>query len=548
MDQPPDLGSLSKEEKIKLAFQAIKKPQELSVRRAAIVYNVPRSTLQDRRAGTRSTRDTHPKSSNLTKAEEQMLVQYIRKLDQQGLAPTLRSVEDMANQLRAARDADPVGPRWASNFVKREPGLKSRINRQRDRQRVLCSDQGVIGPWFDLVQNVKAKYGILDEDTYNFDETGFTMGVGNRVKVVTASERRTEPIGVQQGDREWVTLIAAINAMGWAIAPYLIFKAKNHDASWYPDLKPQWRIGVSDNGWTTNDIGVAWLRHFVEQIKGRRVGSHVLLILDGHESHKSLPFQDLCEENKIITLCMPPHSSHILQPLDVGCFAPLKQAYSREIRVLALDHIGRIDKKAFVATFAKIFEKAFSKANITASFEATGLVPSDPLMVLSKLDVKVRTPTPPLLGEPQWNPKTPTNADEIEAQSTLLRDRIRKHQGSSPTPMVEIVDQLQRGTAMLLHGQTLLTARVLQLEASNKAASERKSRKRKRIQKGGDLSKEEAEDLMAQCDVEAQVEGESRKGRARTGAGKRGKRHCKRCRETGHNSRTCRKDVLEVSN
>ena len=291
------------------------------MRRAAVVYKVSETTLRRRRAGTQSTRDTHPKSSNLTKAEEQTLVQYIRKLDQQGLAPTLRSVEDMANQLRAARDADPVGPRWASNFVKREFGLQSRMTRQRDRQRVLYSDQGVIGPWFDLVQNVKAKYGILDEDTYNFDETGFTMGVGNRVKVVTASERRTEPIGVQQGDREWVTLIAAINAMGWAIAPYLIFKAKNHDASWYPDLKPQWRIGVSDNGWTTNDIGVAWLRHFVEQIKNRRVGSYVLLILDGHESHKSIAFQNLCEKNNIITLCMPPHSSHILQPLDVGYFA-----------------------------------------------------------------------------------------------------------------------------------------------------------------------------------------------------------------------------------
>ena len=50
---------------------------------------------------------------------------------------------------------------------------------------------------------------------------------------------------------------------------------------------------------------------------------------------------------------------------------------------------------------------------------------------------------------------------------------------------------------MLLHRQTLLAARVLQLEALNKAASERKSRKRKRIQKGGDLSKEEAEDLIA---------------------------------------------------
>ena len=196
---------------------------------------------------------------------------------------------------------------------------------------------------------------------------------------------------------------------------------------------------------------------------------------------------------------------------------------------MALDHIGRIDKKAFIATFAKVFEKAFSKANITASFKATGLVPNDPSVVLSKFDVKVRTPTPPVSGGPQWNPKTSTNANEIAAQSTLLRDRVERHQGSSPTPMVEIVDQLQRGTAMLLHGQTLLAARVQQLEASNKAASERKSRKRKRIQKGGDLSKEEAEDLIAQWDVRVQIEGETREGRARAGAGKRGKRHCKRC-------------------
>jgi hypothetical protein len=98
---------------------------------------------------------------------------------------------------------------------------------------------------------------------------------------------------------------------------------------------------------------------------------------------------------------MPPHSSHILQPLDVGCFALLKRAYSKEIRVLALDHTGRIDKKASIATFSKVFDKAFSKVNILSSFRATGLVPNDPLVVLSKLDVKVRMPTPPLLGEPQ---------------------------------------------------------------------------------------------------------------------------------------------------
>ena len=227
----------------------------------------------------------------------------------------------MANQLLAARGARPVGLNWASTFVSRKHDLKTQLTRQRNWQRAMCSDIEVISPWFDLVQNVKAKYGILDKDTYNLDETGFTMGIGNRVKVVTASERRTQPIGIQQGDREWVTFIAGVNAMGWAISPYLIFKAKNHDASWYHDLNPRWRIGVSENGWTTNELGLLWLQHFIEEIKERRVGSHVLLIIDGHESHKSLAFQDLCEENKIITVCMPPHSSHILQPFDVGCCA-----------------------------------------------------------------------------------------------------------------------------------------------------------------------------------------------------------------------------------
>ena len=111
-----------------------------------------------------------------------------------------------------------------------------------------------------------------------------------------------------------------------------------------------------------------------------------------------------------------------------------------------------------------------------------------------------------------------------------------------------MVEQLRKGTEMILHSQTLLAARVVQLEASNKAASERRSRKKQRIQKGGDLSKHEAEDLIAQLDVGAQVEGEMREGRARTSVDKQCKSHCRRCSETGRNWRTCKKDVVCTSN
>jgi hypothetical protein len=531
MSQQPDLELLPREDGIILAIQAMKCNKELSQRRAATIYNVPESTLRTRRAKTTSRRDSHPNSSKLLRSEEEVLVQCIRRLDARGFAPTLSYIQEMANQLLAARGSNQVGEKWARNFVRRKPEIKSQISRPRDHRRVLCSNPAVISPWFDLVRNVKAKYGILDEDTYNFDETGFQVGVGGSVKVVTASERRLKPLSIQPGDREWITLIACINAMGWSIPPFFILKAKHHDKAWY-----------HKNGWTTNDLGLAWLKHFIQHTEARTVGSHRLLIIDGHESHKLLEFQNLCEESKIIALCMPPHASHILQPLDVGCFAPLKQAYRTEIRGLADSHINHVDKKAFLATFLAVYEKAVSKSNILLSFRATGLVPLDLEVVLSKLEVKPRTPTPPLPGPTSWQPKTPSNAVEIDSQTTLIIKRIRDHKSSSPDSIIEMILQVKKGSTLKDHSHTLLEARVATLEAANNAASERKKRKKKRIQEGGTLSQAEAEEIIRQRDAEAEAEAE----RVQAGGSSKGVRRCKTCGKAGHNKRTCKKDTVEA--
>jgi hypothetical protein len=92
-----------------------------------------------------------------------------------------------------------------------------------DRQRALCEDPILIQRWFELVEKTKAKWGICDEDVYNFDEAGFMMGKITTQLVVTGSERRGRPKAIQPGNREWVTVIAAINAAGWTIPPFLIF-------------------------------------------------------------------------------------------------------------------------------------------------------------------------------------------------------------------------------------------------------------------------------------------------------------------------------------
>jgi len=98
------------------------------------------------------------------------------------------------------------------------------------------------------MKNTRAKYGIPDEDVYNFDETKFQMRVIGTAKVVTGSQRAGKALVTQPGNQEWVTVMKAINASGWALPPMIIFAGKMHQPAWYAALPSQWTIAVSENG------------------------------------------------------------------------------------------------------------------------------------------------------------------------------------------------------------------------------------------------------------------------------------------------------------
>ena len=159
-------------------------------------------------------------------------------------------------------------------------------------------------------------------------------------------------------------------------------------------MPKDWVIALSDNGWTTNERGLEWIQHFNKHTKGRTIGAYRLLVLDGHESHHSTEFELFCQDNKIITLCMPPHSSHLLQPLDVGCFSPLKRAYSRQIEDLMRAHVTHISKLEFFQAFKAAFIATMTEENILGGFRGAGIIPFNPESVISRLDIRLRTPTP----------------------------------------------------------------------------------------------------------------------------------------------------------
>ncbi|KAF1934445.1 uncharacterized protein M421DRAFT_50243 [Didymella exigua CBS 183.55] len=121
--------------------------------------------------------------------------------------------------------------------------------------------------WFKLIEETKAKQGICNKDVYNFNKASFIIGKITTQLVITGAERRGRPKTLQPGNREWVTLIAAISAAGW---------------SYKEDILRDWAIAVSDNGWTNNELRVEWLKHFNAHTQARSIGARRLLIIDGH--------------------------------------------------------------------------------------------------------------------------------------------------------------------------------------------------------------------------------------------------------------------------
>jgi hypothetical protein len=122
--------------------------------------------------------------------------------------------------------------------------------------------------------------------------------------------------------------------------------------------------------------------------------------------------------------------SHLLQPLDVVPYSLLKRYYGDGISLLARSRIYYINKETFLIAFKAAFKKTFILENIRAGFRGARLVPHNSKVVLLKLDVQLRTPTLPALGTVAWEARTPRNAREIEAQSTLIRNCIQNYRGS----------------------------------------------------------------------------------------------------------------------
>jgi len=145
---------------------------------------------------------------------------------------------------------------------------------------------------------------------------------------------------------------------------------------------------------------------FDPNTKAKAGKSKRFLLTDGHSSHVNLRFIEYCDQNEILLAILPPHSTHRLQPLDVGIFGPLANAYSNEIDQVIQSSRGfsRITKSSFWRLFHAAWELSLSKKNIRSAFASPGIHPLNPPKILNVLINK--TPSP-ISSDDEDKRKTP---------------------------------------------------------------------------------------------------------------------------------------------
>jgi hypothetical protein len=323
----------------------------------------------------------------LGKENEWHLVTYIKKLQASGFPPTGETLRKLAFQFaerneiphRFNRDKGMAGWDWLDSFLRRHPGLIKKKPQGLSVDRAMAMNRKAIEDYFNLLLDVLTKNNLLDKPghIYNMDESGFQMNP--RPDTVIAKKGSPTLYQMTSGEKgETISVMACCNAEGYFIPPACILKGKYKKPEWEDSLPNGSKVFMNEkSGYVNSTIFMLWLKeHFLP----RKPTGKIVLLLDGHTSHCTDPdMLELAQENGILMICLPPHSTHYLQPLDRCFFKALKHFFYKAMRVWAQSHPGRkVSRAHFAPLLKEAWQKSANQSNAHSGFETCGIYPYNP--------------------------------------------------------------------------------------------------------------------------------------------------------------------------
>ncbi|EER23870.1 mariner-Tc1 transposon family protein [Coccidioides posadasii C735 delta SOWgp] len=378
-------------EAIKLAIEDLELQETPNYSATAKKYSLSRETLRWRHQGLQV--DCHEATSRhkkkLTNIQEDELLEYINKLCNHGLAPTPQILQNIVQEMTG----EDMGINWVTWFCEHHKDkIKTVYLKPLDKNRQVADNYHCFQHFYSLLSEKISQYNITLENTYNFDEKGFLLGSCHALKHLVSIKalQAGKSVATQDGSWEFLSLLCSVSADGIALPPALIYQGESRDLQdmWLDDFdgSEYAYFAASVNGWSNDKYGLEWLQWiFNPHTKAKAGRARCLLLLDGHSSHINMKFIEYANRERILLLILPPHSTHHLQPLDVGVFGPLGKAYSSELESLLCCGLGYIQmtKRDFWRLFNAAWKKALTGDNICAGFAKTGIYPLDPQHQLS---------------------------------------------------------------------------------------------------------------------------------------------------------------------
>jgi len=181
------------ETRLDKAIEALNQPNPVSIRNAARMYGVSKSTLGNgffQRVKPRN--QAHVTQQLLMEEEEIELVKWAERLDKMGIPPRLAHLHEMVAALLpkwVTATATIPGQHWITRFLDRHPTIASCFAGRIDQERKVAGKPEGIQSFFNRLGVVRSRYQIAVEDIRNADEQGFALGVAKKGKVVCGARR-----------------------------------------------------------------------------------------------------------------------------------------------------------------------------------------------------------------------------------------------------------------------------------------------------------------------------------------------------------------------
>ena len=364
------------------------KQGKLSYRKAELEYGIPKSTLCDHATGKVEIGRRQGLKPVLTRDEEESLVQWALEMNEIGYGQTRRQICDTIKKIldkdgrhNPFTDNRP-GSHWWYSFVCRNK-LSLRSPSTLESYRASACTPEKLQTWYHDFEQFLVTNGLTDEPSriWNCDESGFPL-CPKSGKVLTRSGAKTV-YASGSAQKQQITTLVAISASGNVIPPMHVFPGVRFSYNPMEESVPKAYFGRSVSGWINTELFYGWVEKSF--CKADWCGATVLL-LDGHTSHIDLDTSKFCKQDQILLYCLPPHSSHITQPLDVGFFAPLKASWRRAVDKYRNDNVGKpITKEEFTKVFKEAWTDTVSVKIVVNGFRGAGIYPVD----ASKIGVKV---------------------------------------------------------------------------------------------------------------------------------------------------------------